>query len=195
MKEQNIQSDTPEDLFDGPGKRLGGVLGLSSSQANKFRSTKGEGSGDEHGAKALEAIAESTRVIPSARTPVLTVLTARRTTAADEDQSNDHEDDNGTELQARGPEFFFRIAERPKDIDDDDSNHENGNPHGDTDINLPVVNCETGDRQFQWHDNSPLKNVVPTHGEAPGGVNEAGRVGVKTTRDRVHDSEFTESVD
>lgn len=37
--------------------------------------------------------------------------------------------------------------------------------------------------------------VVPAHGETPRGVDEADRVGIETTRDRVHDSEFTESVD
>ena len=37
--------------------------------------------------------------------------------------------------------------------------------------------------------------VVPTHGKTPGRIDEAGRVGIETTGDGVHNSEFTESVD
>jgi hypothetical protein len=40
-----------------------------------------------------------------------------------------------------------------------------------------------------------LEDVVPAHGETPGWINEASRVSVETTRDGVHDSEFTQSVD
>ena len=59
---------------------------------------------------------------------------------------------------------------------------------------FPVIKCECSDVDFERQDDSPLENVVPTHGETPGRIDEASRVGIETTRDRVHDSEFTKSV-
>jgi hypothetical protein len=40
-----------------------------------------------------------------------------------------------------------------------------------------------------------LEDVVPAHGETPGRINEASGVGIETTGDGVHNSEFTKSVD
>lgn len=40
-----------------------------------------------------------------------------------------------------------------------------------------------------------METVVPAHGETPGRINEARGVSVETTRDWVHDGEFTEGVD
>lgn len=57
------------------------------------------------------------------------------------------------------------------------------------------MHSETGDKQFKRQDNGPLEDVVPAHGKTPGRIDEASRVGIETTRDRVHDSEFTKSVD
>jgi len=37
--------------------------------------------------------------------------------------------------------------------------------------------------------------VIPAHGKTPRRVDESDRVCVETTRNRVHDSQFTESVD
>jgi hypothetical protein len=42
------ESDSPEDLLDGAGESLGGVLGFGSSETDKFCSTEGEGCSDEH---------------------------------------------------------------------------------------------------------------------------------------------------
>jgi hypothetical protein len=43
--------------------------------------------------------------------------------------------------------------------------------------------------------NTYLEDVVPTHGKTPGRIDEADRVRVETTRNRVKNSKFTESVD
>lgn len=40
-----------------------------------------------------------------------------------------------------------------------------------------------------------MEDVVVAHGETPRGVDEAGRVRVETTRDRVHDGELAKGVD
>lgn len=42
--------------------------------------------------------------------------------------------------------------------------------------------------------NTYLEDVVPTHGKTPGRIDEADRVRVETTRNRVKNSKFTESV-
>jgi len=54
---------------------------------------------------------------------------------------------------------------------------------------------EAGNKQLEWKNNGPLKDVVPAHGETPRRIDEAGGVSVETTGHGVHDSEFTESVD
>jgi hypothetical protein len=43
--------------------------------------------------------------------------------------------------------------------------------------------------------NTYLEDVVPTHGKTPGRIDEADRVRVEATRNRVQNSKFTESVD
>ena len=41
------QGDSPEDLLDGTGKGLGGVLGFGGGKTDEFGSTEGESSRDE----------------------------------------------------------------------------------------------------------------------------------------------------
>lgn len=65
----------------------------------------------------------------------------------------------------------------------------------DADVFIPILHSNTADCQFEWHDNGPLHDVVPAHGETPGRIDKASRVSVEATRDREHDSEFAESVD
>jgi len=76
----------------------------------------------------------------------------------------------------------------------------------------PIVENQTADSQFERKDNEPLvklvkpnfifridyshlEDVVPTHSESPGWINETDGVGVETSRDRVHNSHFTEGID
>ena len=40
-----------------------------------------------------------------------------------------------------------------------------------------------------------MHDIVPAHGETPRRIDEASRVRVEATRDRVHDGEFAESID
>ncbi|KAI6765715.1 hypothetical protein HG530_006785 [Fusarium avenaceum] len=48
-KTNNVEeSDSPEDLLDGAGEGLGGVLCFCSSETDEFCSTEREGSGDKH---------------------------------------------------------------------------------------------------------------------------------------------------
>lgn len=101
-KTQDVEeSDTPENLTDGTGERLERVLGLSSGQTDQLSSREGEGSGDKDGAETLEAVAECTRVVPGASTPVSVVDSALGTSTKDEHKRNEHENNRRTELQAR----------------------------------------------------------------------------------------------
>ena len=59
---------------------------------------------------------------------------------------------------------------------------------------VPVTDSERRDGEFERYDDSPLEDVVPAHGKTPRGVDEASRVRVETTRDRIHDSELTKGV-
>ena len=189
------EGDTPEDLLDGAGEGLDGVLGLSSSQTNQLSTGEGESGSDEHAAESLEAVVEGAGVVPVVGTNVVIVLAAAGTTAEHEDEGDDHEDDGGGKLERRGDEFFFGVTKSTKQVDNDDQNQEDGNPDGDTDIFVPVLDRNTADSQFKRQDSNPLEHVVPTHGETPRGIDETSGVGIERTRDRVHDSEFTKSVD
>lgn len=191
----NIQSNTPEDLLDGSRKGSGGILSFCSGQTDQLSSTERKRSGDKDRAETLEAVAECARVVPGARTPVFIVLTTRRATAADENQRNKHEDNDGSELEARGPKLFFRVTHGAEYVDHDDGNQEHSDPDRDADVDSPIIDCKTGDCQFERYDDSPLEDVVPAHGKAPGGINKTGRECIEATRDRVHNSEFTKSVD
>jgi hypothetical protein len=53
------EGDTPEDLLSGLGDGLSWVISFRGCESDQFGSSEGECSGDEHGAKALEAVLES----------------------------------------------------------------------------------------------------------------------------------------
>lgn len=187
------EGDTPEDLLDGTGKRFDGVAGLSGSQTDQFSTSEGEGSCDEDGAETLEAVLERTRVVPVAGTPVLVVTTTRRTTTADKNERDDHEDDDGGHLEDGGEELFLGVTDGTKQVDDDDDDEEDGDPDSEGYVVGPVVQGDATDNKLKRQDNGPLEDIVPAHGKTPRGVDETSRVCVEATRDRVHNSEFTES--
>jgi len=122
------QGDTPENLSDGTRERLQRVGSLGSSQTDQLGSGERESSSDEDGAETLEAVVESTRVVPETGAPVLVVDTTAGTSTKNQDKGDDHEDDGGRELQARRPEFFLGITEYSENVNDDDEDPENGHP-------------------------------------------------------------------
>lgn len=193
---ENVEEgDTPENLLDGTRELLGGVRALGGRETDELRTGESKGGGDEHGADALEAVGEGARVVPEPGAPVRTVLAVVRATAQDADETDHDEDDDGDELEERRPELFLSEAEDAEDVDQDDGDQEDGYPDSDADVHLPVVDGDTGDDEFERKNDGPLEDVVPTHGKSPRRIDEAGGIGVETTRDRVHDGEFTKSVD
>lgn len=79
------EEDTPEDLFDGGGQRLARVCGFGGSKTDQLSTGEGEGGGDEHAAKTLEAVVESTGVVPVSTANVVAV---RPTANIEDDTEN-----------------------------------------------------------------------------------------------------------
>lgn len=153
------QSDTPEDLLDGTGESLGGVLGLGSGETDKLSTGEREGGGDEDGAETTEAVLESSRVVPQSVTPVLAELAIGGTTTADEDEGNEHEDDDGSELEAGTPELLLGVAQSTKDVDDDGDDPEERDPDCITYFLVPVLDGEGADSKFERKDDEPLEDL------------------------------------
>lgn len=136
------QSDTPEDLLDSAGQGLGRVPGLGGSKTNQFSTSEGEGGSDKDTAEAAEAVLERTRIIPQLGTLVRVKVAVGGATTADEDDGDDHEDDNGSQLEARAPELFLGVAQCSKDVDEDDDGPEYSDPYGLADVFIPILNRE-----------------------------------------------------
>lgn len=93
------KGDTPEDLLDGSGQGLDGVLGLSGGETDEFGSGEGEGRGDEAGAETTETVGEGTGAVPQLGTSVVIVAGTLGTAAEDHDEADDQEDDGGAKLE------------------------------------------------------------------------------------------------
>lgn len=118
------EGDTPEDLLDSTGQRLGGVGRLSSGQTDKLGTGVGEGGRDEDGAETGETVLPWAGVAPGAVAPVFVVETVGRTTTADEDDGDDQEDDDSGKLEAGAPELLLSVTQSTEDVDDDDDDPE-----------------------------------------------------------------------
>jgi hypothetical protein len=68
-------------------------------QTDKLSSREGKGSRDKDAAEATEAVGKGTGLIPEASAEVGIVAAAGGATAEDKDKGDDHEDDDGTELE------------------------------------------------------------------------------------------------
>lgn len=137
-----------------------------------------------------------------------------RSTTADEDHTHEQEDHDRRKLQDRNPEFFFGVSHDTEQTDNADSDEEYDDPDSDVDIlsPFPPLDRKTSDNKFEWKNDSlcnmleairrqadweiyPLEDIVPAHCKAPSRIDEANRVGVETTGDRVQHSHLTKSVD
>lgn len=155
----DLQSDTPEDLLDSTGQRLGGVGRLGGGETDQLSSGVGKGGGDEDGAEATEAVLEGARIIPESVAPVLVVLAARGATTADQDQGDDHKDDGSCELEARTPKLFLGVSQGTENVDEDDEKPEDGDPDGHVDVSVPVLAGEGDDGQLKREDDEPLEDL------------------------------------
>lgn len=95
------------------------------------------------------------------------------TTAVDDDTGKDEADDSN-DLDRAEDELDFTVATDTKDVDENDDDEEDGDPHAvvDTRIIIVIVSCPeangyTGGDQFEGEDDKPRHGVVPAHGETP----------------------------
>ena len=123
------EGDTPEDLLDGTGERLQGVLGLSRGETDELGSGEGEGGGDENGAEPAEAVGEGTRLVPGTRANIFVIATAGGATTEDQDEGNDHEDDDRSQLYHRRPELLFGVTEGAEDVDEENGDEKDRDPN------------------------------------------------------------------
>lgn len=97
--------------------------------------------------------------MPQPCTPVLAIQTIGRSSTACKDDAHDHEDDDSSQFQYRDEELLLGVSEHAEDADDDNHEEEYGDPDGHVDLESPVCDCETGDDEFEWKDDSPLESV------------------------------------
>lgn len=106
-----------------------------------------------------------------------------------------HETNDGDDLDEGKGKLGLSVTADTEQVDGDDHDIEEGNPSGGVDIRLPEFDCDGSGDDFEGQDDEPLHGVVPTHGEAPGGIDEAGGVGSEGTSDGEEDGHLTEGVD
>lgn len=88
------------------------------------------------------------------------LLSVGWTTATDEDNAHEQEDDDRGELQDRDPELLFGVSENTKQADDADCEEEHDNPDGNVYVSsaFPPLDGETSNDEFERKYNSLAKN-------------------------------------
>ncbi len=180
------EGDAPEDLLGGFRDRLARVGGFCCCETNQLSSSEGEGSRDENGTESLEAIAKCTWLVPVVSTNVASGI-GRNSTAVN-DNTEDDEADNGSDFDDAKNEFDLAVTSNAKDVDNANTDQEDGDPDTDVDGRSACVlgvgpegNCDTSSGQLERQDDQPVHGIVPAHGKAPSGVDEADRVGIEGT--------------
>ncbi|KAH9811192.1 hypothetical protein Tdes44962_MAKER10402 [Teratosphaeria destructans] len=138
--------------------------------------------------------------------------------AAVQDDAEDDEADDGQDLDDGEEELGLAVALDAEEVDDDDEHEEDGDPGVVVDAAVrPVVDGEGGRDDLQREHDEPLQGVagvsrsarqrsgrgaggvigdlLPAHGEAPGGIQEAGRVGGEGAGDGEQDGHLAQGVD
>lgn len=98
-------------------------------QTNELSAGECKRGRNKHAAETAEAVGEGAGLVPQTRAKVLVVAAARGPAAEDKDEGDDHEDDDGSELEDRRPELLFCVSEGAKDVDDDDGAEEDADPY------------------------------------------------------------------
>ncbi|KAK2765271.1 hypothetical protein FQN53_006925 [Emmonsiellopsis sp. PD_33] len=62
-------------------------------------------------------------------------------------QSDDREDDNGSNLQAATPESYVTVSENPEDIDYNDCRRKDGDPNRNAHVHLPEIAQKEPEKQ------------------------------------------------
>lgn len=184
------EGDTPEDLLGSLGNGLSWVVRLSSGKTDKLSSSESERCGDEDGTESLKTVLECSWLSPERESKVTTVV--GWDTAAVDDYTEDDETNNSANLDKTKNELDFSVTLDTKKVDGDDQNQKYGDPDsvantwGSGVVRIsPELQCDTSGNKFERKDNQPVERVVPSHGKTPSWIDEANRVVVKRTVDRV----------
>ena len=192
QKERNDveQGDPPEHLLCGLRNSLAWVCGFSSGKTDQLSTTEGEGSSDEDGTETLETIAERTWLVPVMCSDITSGVGWDPTTV--DDNTQDDEPNNGTNFDEAERELNFTVSSNTENVDYSDQHQENSDPGSDVDRRSsrvvwisPECNRNTRGGKFERQDDEPVKSVVPAHSKSPSGVDEADRVVIEGTGDRV----------
>lgn len=125
------QTDTPEDLLCGFRNGLTRIHGFGSSETHEFCSTKGERCSDEDGAEALESVCKSPGIMPVTGSNITSFI--RWNAATIDNDSQEDEANNGYDLDRTEYEFNLAISSDTENIDQDDQDKEDCDPHTDVD--------------------------------------------------------------
>jgi len=184
------EGDAPEDLLGCFRDRLARVGGFCCCETDELSSSEGEGGRDEDGTESLEAITERTWLVPVVSTNVASGI-GRNSTAVD-DNTEDDEADNGSDLDDAENEFDLAVASHAEDVDNTNTDQEDSDPDSNVDGRsasilgvCPEGDCDTSSGQLERQDDQPVHGIVPAHGKAPSGVNEADRVVIERTSDGI----------
>lgn len=186
--------DTPKHLLGSLGDRLEGVRGLRCRQPGQFSATEGEGSRDEHGAEALEAVSNRTRVVPVSRPNIPSIISGYTTTV--DDDSEDDEASTSQDLDHREDELDFSVPSYAKDLDRRQGDQEDSDPHADVDICSAIPERDRQSRcgDLERENREPADGVVPTYREAPRWIDEADCIREEGSVDGVHHAKLGEGL-
>ena len=189
-REDVEEQDSPEDLSDGLGNVLLGMLGFASGDADELGSLEGEahhhGDADQGGKAAHEG-----------RVADRPVLEARRRVARED--SEDHrearadEEDHGYDLEEREPVFRLAEAFYGYVVEREYEREEKCAPECSGHVGEPPAHDELGGHKVDCDRNGPVVAVVPAEGEAEAFVDVAAAVGGERAGHGFVGGEFAEA--
>lgn len=149
-----------EDLFVSRGQRDYRSFGFRGGEINKFSISESEGGSDEVRVEIFEVVMEiivfyEDFVINGFIKVIVFGIIIENVDEGDEEEVN-----NSVQFQEVGLEFFFGVFESIKVGDDGEINQENGYLYCRVSGLILELDCEGGDDNFEWQDESLLEEVV-----------------------------------
>lgn len=171
-------SETPDEATSGLGDVATRSNSLTCTDGNQLgRSDKGETGADEGApvSKEVTCMPWCTEffkcswffVVPEAEDTILV-----GTTAEEDDNTQDDKATDGDELDGSKPKLGLTEEANSNDVEEKHNDKDNGDPEGDIDGWIPVVDDDTGSNGFSTDKHGVCIPVVPTGSESERGVDE-----------------------
>ena len=173
-REDVEEQDSPEDLSDGLGNVLLGMLGFACGDADELGSLEGEAHhhGDaDQGGKAAHEGCVADRPVLEARGRVA------REDSEDHREARADEEDHGHDLEEREPVFRLAKAFYGYVVEREYEREEECAPECSGHVGEPPAHDELGGHKVDCDRNGPVVAVVPAEGEAEAFVDVAAAVG------------------